>query len=324
MTVFPNWYLVAAVLVLLAVTAWQAILTTRRRADGYRRRSRWREFGIALLLLVVAVRPTIGGVSTTWTSGADVVIMIDRTSSMGALDWNGDRPRMDGVRADVAQLVSQLSGSRFTVIVFDNNARVALPFTTDSSAVVSLVDAMDWRTASYGNGSDITEGFSLARSVLAEAARTHPDSERQLYYLGDGEQTRHVRPRSMEPLAQYVTSATVLGYGSSSGAPMLRTPSLPRHAASSYVTVRGHRAVSRMDEPTLSAMASQVKGTYQHRTRPGGLTVHLTRPTRIPVVRREPHGRETYWIAGLAIAALLVWQVWEEVPRHRRARKEWP
>jgi Ca-activated chloride channel family protein len=320
MNAFPNWYLFAGAIVLLAA-AVVVLVGTRKDAhvSARTRRKRWRHLGVALALVAIAVRPTIGNVSTTtYTSGADVVLMIDRTASMGAVDYDGGKPRMDGVRADVTSLVRSLEGSRFAVIVFDNNARVALPFTTDGTAVVSLVDSLDWRTSEYGNGSDITQGLGTAQKLLARSQAADPDLSRYLFYFGDGEQTRRAAPQSFEPLRPYLAGSEVYGYGTAEGAPMLTAP-----GSKQYVRKDGATAISKMNEQNLNAMAQQLQGGYQHRARPGGLDVRVDHPTLIPVVHRDPRGFETYWIFGLVAAGLLIWELWDDVDYYRRARKEW-
>lgn len=320
MSLFPNWYLVVASAALLILTLAGLLFPGRGHRDGSRTtRKRWRRLGVALALLVVAVRPTVGNVlTTTYASGADVVLMIDRTTSMGATDYDGGKPRMDGVRADVAALVQSLAGCRFAVIVFDNNARVALPFTTDGSAVVSLVDALDWRIAEYGNGSDISIGLDAAQQLLSASQQAHPNLDRYLYYFGDGEQTRPSAPQPFDPLRPLVTGATVLGYGTSQGGRMLTAP-----GSTQYVSQNGVDSLSRIDEQNLTAMAQQLQGSYLHRTAPGGLTAQVNNPTRIPVVHRDPRGFEIYWIAGLVMAGLLIWELWDDVAYYRRARREW-
>lgn len=320
MNFFPNWYLVAGALIL--VIASIAVLVAARgpqRARGSRAKQ-WRHLVVALALLVIAARPTVGNVlTTTYTSGADVVFMIDRTTSMGALDYDGAKPRMDGVRGDVKSLVTSLSGSRFAVIVFDNNARVALPFTTDASAVVSLVEALDWRFAEYGTGSDIAIGMGEAQQLLGESHEQHPELDRYLYYFGDGEQTRDEAPQSMEPLRAYLTGAEVFGYGSAEGARMLVSAT----STDMVQDERGEPAISHMEEENLAAMAEQLGGGYRHRTGPTELEVQIRNPTLIPVTQRDPRGFEVYWIAGLIVAGILAWGLWEDAEVLRRARRQW-
>lgn len=321
MNVFPNWYLVAASTIFVIVTV-AIVFASRglRRAEPFMRRKQWRHLGIAVLLLVIAIRPTVGNVlTTTYTAGADVVLMIDRTTSMGALDYDGDNPRMDGVRADVNSLVTSMAGSRFAVVVFDNNARVALPFTTDASAVISLVDAMDWRNPTYGNGTDITIGLDEAQTLLARSQETHPELDRYLFYFGDGEQTISTAPQSFEPLSGYLTESGVFGYGTQTGAQML----VSRASTAVVADDSNIPQISQIDEQNLTTMAQQLGGSYQHRTQPTSLEVQVDNPTLIPVAHRDPRGFEIYWIAGLLAAGLLTWELWETVAYDRRARKEW-
>lgn len=86
---------------------------------------------------------------------------------------------------------------------------------------------------------------------------------------------------------------------------------------------RRQPALSRMEEGNLIAMAQQLDGGYQHRTGPTPPEVHIENPTLIPVTQRDPRGFEVYWIAGVLVAGLLTWGLWEDTAVLRRARRQW-
>ena len=48
-----------------------------------------------------------------------VVVIIMGTGSMGAEDWDGENPRIDGVRNDVATLMGVLTGARYSILSWD-------------------------------------------------------------------------------------------------------------------------------------------------------------------------------------------------------------
>ena len=97
------WPLLAAVVLALALHVWAS-------RDSLRAGSTWRRLGVLLLLGAVALQPAIAGSNEPPAPTAtDVLIVLDRTTSMGAQDWDGQRPRMDGVAADVTALVAATS-----------------------------------------------------------------------------------------------------------------------------------------------------------------------------------------------------------------------
>ena len=56
-------------------------------------------------------------------AAADVLFVVDTTGSMAALDYDGDSPRLDGVRADIVELAAEFPGAHFSLIRFDSQAR---------------------------------------------------------------------------------------------------------------------------------------------------------------------------------------------------------
>ena len=83
---------------------------------------------MVLLLALVALQPRLSGSdSSTPPTAVDVLLVIDRTTSMGATDWSGTQPRLTGVAEDVAALVATMPAARFCVVAIDNEARVVTP-----------------------------------------------------------------------------------------------------------------------------------------------------------------------------------------------------
>lgn len=201
-------------------------------------------------------------------TGADVVLLVDRTTSMGARDHAGGQPRMAGVAADIAEIVAALPNSRFAVITSDNQARISAPWTTDTAAVVTLGETMGWREEGYGTGSDIAAGAPLAEELLRTSAAARPEAERYLFYFGDGEQIAPYEPASFAALADLLDGARVFGYGTDKGGVMAL-----RVDTDELVTRGGVAQLSRLDEARLRAIAGQLGGVYQHRSASGGLSL---------------------------------------------------
>jgi Ca-activated chloride channel family protein len=267
---------------------------------------------------IIALQPSIGhGEQSDTPAGLDVLFVIDRTTSMGAQDFDGDRPRIEGVAHDVEELVTKLGAARYSVILSDNVARQALPWTTDGSAVISLAQTMGWREEAYGTGSDISAAVDLSDQVLDTAAAARPDARRLVVYMGDGEQTSTDEPGSFDVLRDAVTDAVVLGYGTSEGGKMRQRPDVD-----DLVMRNGKPQLSFIDEKNLRRIADELGGAYEHRTAPGPIAAPVPQPAPATVVGEAPTTTSLSWIAALAAAAVLCWGLFDALRTWRRARKD--
>lgn len=275
---------------------------------------------MAVLLVGVALRPVVGSVPIKGAAlPVDVVILVDRTNSMGAEDWNGSERRVAGVTADAPELLKVITGARVTVISFDSHARIEMPFVTDSNAVAAILETIGFQASFYGYGSDIGLAVPLALEALTESEQEAPNRTRYLIYMGDGEQTVDTPPTSFEALEPLLTGALVLGYGTEAGGPM------KNHRESDYYTTdgKGEPAISRIDEGNLQSIADQLGGEYLHRTQPGPIDFEITfGSAEADDEANYTGGLEIYWIPALGIAALLAWEIWALAPGFRRAREE--
>ncbi|MFT3887457.1 MAG: VWA domain-containing protein [Arachnia sp.] len=289
-------------------------------AVGWRLGSWWRRLLVLLLAAAMALLPRPApGAGAAPPTGLDVLLIIDRTTSMGATDWAGSRPRMDGVAADVAELVARLGPARYAAIASDNVARISAPWTTDASAIVSLARTVGWREEAYGSGSDIAASAGLAQQVLADDAAARPDATRLVVYLGDGEQTADDAPGSFAGLRGLADHALVLGYGTQAGATMRASP-----LTDGLVERDGQPQLSHIDESALRRVATELGGSYEHRASPGPFTAALPAPSPA-VVRDEGLDAASFaWLLGLAALVPLGWELFGALRRWRAAREEVP
>ncbi len=314
MSLFPHYGLLAFSAALLSAAIVLAVRHRRTRA----RAATFRRLALALLLVLIAARPLVGSSpSVTYEAGVDVVILMDRTTSMAAEDYLGGRPRLEGARRDLTRIVSSVVGSRFAVVVFDNGARTALPYTTDASAVASLVDAVGWRETTYGAGSDISVAVPLAEELLERSRRERPGVGRYLVYVGDGEQTASTPPSSFARLAPLIDGGLVLGYGTAAGGPMKQY-----QGSDEYVTLDGAVVRSKIDIASLRRISAELGVPFAHRTSDTALRLEVRGEVLVPTERRDPRGFELYWIlAGLGIV-VLAFDLRDGIGRLRRTRED--
>ena len=114
---------------------------------------------IAALVVFAATRPFN---VTRSELAANVVLIMDTSASMGAVDAAG--PRIGAARAAARTVVERLpEGGRITVVAADDSAHVLASETTDRSSALAAIDAV---SATQLPG-DLTDAFALASALAA-------------------------------------------------------------------------------------------------------------------------------------------------------------
>ena len=304
--------LLCAPLVFVAVRA----MLTRSPGTGTARgggvgRGIWAlRLGMILVVFAMLLRPGIpGGTSQSLATETDIVIVVDTTASIVAEDWNGNEPRMAGVRADVQSIVDEYPGARFSLISFDAAAQQRLPLTTDASALISALDVMSPEVTDQSRGSSISIANRMLTDVLSSAAQSSPDRSRMVFYLGDGEQTISREPESFESAAKYVDGGAVLGYGTAEGGQMRKTTGT--EAEGDYIEYQGSPAKSVIDEDNLRVISEQLGIGYQHRSADAEITLPEapTSTTDYSASGEVGNVIELYWILAIVLLALIAVEV---------------
>lgn len=329
--IWPIWALALVFVPLLALALW------RVRASRGQRRVDWlRRTGIVAALAVIGLCPSIPAVQDEFlTSNAELFLVVDRTGSMAAEDYNGQQARLEGVSADLVALTEAMPGSRYTIIGFDSQATRQLPMTTDARAVRSWADTVAQEITAYSAGSTIDRPLDALTESLNSAIERGPENVRLVFLLSDGENTTGSNAdagdgfRSFEELAPLIDGGAVLGYGTSEGGPMRSydgTPSTGFGTDAPYITDdTGADAISHIDETALRTVADQLGVQYVHRIEPGNLDFLME---GIDVQDIAADGRrdlttytDVYWPAAAILALLLAWEAWDltrEIPRSKR------
>lgn len=264
--------------------------------------------GMIVVVFAMLLRPGIpGGTSQTLATDTDIVIVVDTTASIIAEDWNGDQPRLTGVRADVQSIVDTYPGARFSLISFDAAAQLRLPLTTDATALMSSLDVMLPEITDQSRGSSISIAHRMLTDTLRAAAKSSPDRSRMVFYLGDGEQTSSSEPESFAGGAKYVDGGVVLGYGTAEGGPMKKTTGRASADSGDYIEYQGERAMSVIDEDNLKKISEQLGVDYQHRTADAEIALPEAPSSTTDYATAGEVGNviELYWILALVLIALV-------------------
>jgi len=278
--------------------------------------ARLRRSAMVVLLLVAALRPGVaGGDLRVNATDLDVYFLVDTTSSSMAEDYAGDRPRLEGMRADIKGVAAQLPGARYSLVTFDQETVTRLPLTTDAAALASAADTIVPETSTWSRGSSVTLARSALADTLERGQKAHPERARLVFYLGDGEQTAPSVPEPFEVDRTLINGGAVLGYGTAQGGQMKETGT----RRDAYITdpSTGRPARSVIDESQLEAIGEQLTVPYLHRTaddKGAGIVdeVRLKELNSLSTsdASRSVGGRtELYWPFLLALAALAAWEL---------------
>lgn len=316
--------------VLLIAAVAGALVAWGRLRRGAPRGSALRWLALWLVLLVMTTDPSVGGtrVSAVATN-ADVLFVVDTTGSISAEDYNGNRPRLEGVRADVVDIATHFPGARYSLITFDTDASLELPWTTDLGALTSLVEVVDQERTAYSQGSRLDVATEMTSAALGRSAKSG-DRLRYVFFFSDGEQSEQ-RSFAFAGVGRQIAGGAVLGYGTERGAKMRdfwgRSSSIGNDGYI-YDYATGEDAVSRIDERNLRTVADQLGVTYVHRTEPGGVE-QLTQAAAAGAKQRFTDrdsgalqgSRHLGWVLGFAVLALAGWQVVDAFQAARIARQ---
>jgi Ca-activated chloride channel family protein len=151
--------------------------TWRMRADAL---LPWMR-GLALALGIVALaRPQLGTVErNVRTLGVDIVLAIDTSGSMQAMDLEPNR--LEAAKAAATDFVSRRRYDRIAVVLFGESAALLCPPTFDHDAVKMFIAAIRDKIIK-GGSTAIGSGLALATSKLKDS----PAKSRVVVLLTDG------------------------------------------------------------------------------------------------------------------------------------------
>jgi Ca-activated chloride channel family protein len=207
---------------------------------------------LTLASLVIALaRPRSGAhVETQTSEGINIVLAIDLSSSMLALDF---RPanRIEVAKQKVKQFISRRTSDRIGVVAFAGEALTQVPLTTDYPVVMQAVSNL--QAGQLEDGTAIGTAIATAANRLRDA----PGKSRVLILLTDGVNNRG----SVDPLTAAKAAAAygVKIYGIGVGSVGMAPVPVGRNAAGGlnyeYQPVE-------IDERLLSNIATMTGGRY--------------------------------------------------------------
>ena len=146
--------------------------------------------GLRRLALVAALLALLVGLGNRPAPEAqrlpalDVLVAVDRTTSMSALD-DPSGSRLTAVRRDLTRLGELLDSASFSLLTFGQSTTLELPSTTDRVAYDDAVRTLQVEPATAGTGT------SVGRPVATPRAGARPPHRGRT--TGPGARARHRR-----------------------------------------------------------------------------------------------------------------------------------
>jgi len=129
-----------------------------------------------LLLLLLALALARPFFRTTGIAGRNLIVILDRSASMGATDVSPTR--LEAAKRQAINLIDQLpDGGRATIIAAGGQMEVPAAATTDRRQLRDAITSIDLRN---GGGSDLAQALTLA------AALSSRDADSEVAIISDG------------------------------------------------------------------------------------------------------------------------------------------
>ena len=237
----------------------------------------------------------------------DVLIVMDTTISMWALDYDGKDPRMDGVSADCEYIINELIGSNFGLIRFDNRAQVLAPFTQDANTVRDAISTIKTPDIYYAKGSNMSVAYEELEKMLISSSEKEGRLT-MLFFISDGEITDGSALQSFKDLEKYVDGGAVLGYGTAKGGRM-------KNSYGGYIKdpKTNSDGYSVINEDNLKQIANDLDIDYIHMTKQSNISYLVDSiKTGSSLVMGDSDAivyEDIYFYFAFPMLLLLVWEV---------------
>ncbi|HAQ18157.1 MAG TPA: aerotolerance regulator BatA [Prolixibacteraceae bacterium] len=214
--------------------------------------------GSLAMLIAALARPQS---SNSWqnvtTEGIDIVIALDISSSMLAMDFQPNR--LEAAKDVATQFIAGRTNDKIGLVVFSGESFTQCPLTTDHATVINLFRSIE--SGMIEDGTAIGNGLATAVSRLKESNAI----SKVIILLTDGENNRgEIAPVTAAELAKtFGIRVYTVGVGTIGTAPYpMQTP----------FGVQVRDVEVKIDEGTLQKIASTTDGEYFRATNNNKLT----------------------------------------------------
>lgn len=210
---------------------------------------------VALLMLAMA-RPQTGRTQTqVHTEGIDIVLVLDTSGSMQALDLDADRPiaerrnRLEVARSVVEEFIQKRDDDQLGLVVFGSEAFTQCPLTLDHGILATFLDQVEIGMAGDGTAIGSAVGTAVKRLKDSEA------KSKVIILLTDGRSNAGIlSPKKAAEIAEtFGVKIYTIGAGSRGQAPFIVESLFGPQVTYQNVEI---------DEETLQDLAQRTGGAY--------------------------------------------------------------
>jgi Ca-activated chloride channel family protein len=257
---------------------------------------------VIVLGLLALARPQLGERPTQLAhTGRDLLVLLDLSRSMNAVDEELTRSRLAVAKATIAQVLAAAPENRVGLIVFGGSAFLQLPLTGNHDAFQRFLDA--------ASTDDLGDPATNLSNALAAAATTFEhEGERgyqSILLVSDGESGEGDVGPALSRLRRAGVSVLAIGVGNPAGSPVpADSTELPEKWHRDHI---GRVVLSRLEEADLRRTASETNGAYA-RWSPGAghrLGNELARMQKRTLSSRESTERVDRFQWPLALAVIV-------------------
>lgn len=212
--------------------------------------------GVVALLLLAVARPQTGRTETQIrTEGIDIVLVLDTSGSMRALDLDADKPlaqrrnRLEVAKSVVEDFVAGRENDQIGLVVFGAEAFTQCPLTLDHRVFTTFLERIE-----IGMAGDAT-ALGSAVGVAVKRLKDSDAESKVLILLTDGRNNAGVLPprKAAEVAESFGIKIYAIGAGTRGQAPFVVDTLFGRQVRYEDVEI---------DEETLTAMAETTGGAY--------------------------------------------------------------
>ena len=212
---------------------------------------------LSMLIAALARPQSSNSWSNVTTKGIDIVIALDISSSMMAMDFKPNR--IEAAKDIAIQFISGRTNDRFGLVIFSGESFTQCPLTTDHATVINLFNGIE--SGMIEDGTAIGNGLATAVSRLKESNAI----SKVVILLTDGDNNRgEIAPVTAAELAKtFGIRVYTVGIGTMGMAPYpVQTP----------YGVQVQNMEVKIDEVTLQKIAATTDGKYFRATNNNKLT----------------------------------------------------
>lgn len=252
----------------------------------------------ALAVVVVARPRSTSSFSDSNTEGIDIVISLDVSGSMEALDFRPNR--LEAAKKVAVKFISGRPNDNIGLVIFAGESFTQCPLTTDHPVLINLFQ--DVHTQMLDGGTAIGMGLATAVSRIKESKA----KSKVIILLTDGvNNSGAISPEKAAELAQtFGIRVYTIGVGTRGTAEFpVQTP----------FGVKTQEVEVRIDEPLLQSIAESTGGKYFRATNNKSLEAIYSEIDQlektIMEVRHYTQHKDEYLPFAIAVLALLMLEV---------------